>query len=138
MSDDLVKRLSLLADSIELGDKLRWGEDSAALREAKDRIEELEAQITAMKEGLTAVHMAGYMDGKKAAEDDLVQAAVAAALREVAALFKQDALDMRAEGDTLYWTAENDAKRILALITEDAQAALDRYVKQITRSERSE
>ena len=61
-------------------------------------------------------------------DDDLVQAAVAAALREAAALFKQDALDMRAEGNTLYWTAEDDAKRILAIITPDAQAALDRVV----------
>ena len=61
---------------------------------------------------------------------DLVQAAVAAALREAAALFEQDALDMRAEGNTLYWTAENDAKRILALIKPDAQAALDRLVKE--------
>ena len=59
---------------------------------------------------------------------DEVQAAVAAALREAAALFEQDALDMRAEENTLYWTAENDAKRILALITPDAQAALDRVV----------
>jgi hypothetical protein len=53
---------------------------------------------------------------------DLVQAAVAAALREAAALFEQDALDMRAEEKTLYWTS------ILALITPDAQAALDRVV----------
>ena len=49
MSDDLMKRLSLLADSIELGDKLRWGEDSAALREAKDSIEELEAKNKELK-----------------------------------------------------------------------------------------
>jgi hypothetical protein len=73
-----------------------------------DRIEELEAKL--------------------AQQDDLMQAAVAAALREAAALFEQDALDMRAEENPLYWTAENDAKRILAIITSDAQAALDRVV----------
>jgi outer membrane murein-binding lipoprotein Lpp len=38
------------------------------------RIEELEAQIAAMEEGLTAVHMAGYMDGRKAAEAKLSKA----------------------------------------------------------------
>jgi hypothetical protein len=55
-----------------------------------------------------------------------LEAQVEAALTEAAALFEQDALEMRAEEDALYWTAENDAKRILALITPDAQAALDR------------
>lgn len=56
MSNDLVKRLSLLADSIELGDKLRWGEDSAALRDAKDRIEELEAENRKLKIMLEELH----------------------------------------------------------------------------------
>lgn len=46
----------------------RWGEIKCP------RCEELEAQITAMEEGLTAVHMAGYMDGKKAAEAELAKA----------------------------------------------------------------
>jgi hypothetical protein len=39
--------------------------------EMLDRIKELEAQISAMEEGMTAVHMAGYMDGRKAAEATL-------------------------------------------------------------------
>jgi hypothetical protein len=75
-----------------------------------DRIEELEAKL--------------------AQQDDLVQAAVAAALREAAALMFDD----------LWITADNDreegydeglsaaANAILALITPDAQAALDRVV----------
>ena len=46
----------------------KWGEIKCP------RCEELEAQITAMEEGLTAVHMAGYMDGKKAAEAKLAKA----------------------------------------------------------------
>ena len=47
------------------------GDDLSALQA---RIKELEAQITAMEEGLTAVHMAGYMDGRKAAEAKLAKA----------------------------------------------------------------
>ena len=46
----------------------RWGEIKCP------RCEELEAQITAMEEGLTAVHMAGYIDGQKAAEAKLAKA----------------------------------------------------------------
>ena len=52
----------------EDGKMTRWGEIKCP------RCEELEAQITAMEEGLTAVHMAGYMDGKKAAEAKLAKA----------------------------------------------------------------
>ena len=44
------------------------------IKPLRDRIKELEAQIAAMEEGLTAVHMAGYMDGKKAAEAKLAKA----------------------------------------------------------------
>ena len=44
------------------------------IKPVRDRIKELEAQIAAMEEGLTAVHMAGYMDGKKAAEAKLAKA----------------------------------------------------------------
>lgn len=59
-------------------------------------------------------------------QSDEVQAAVAAALRE-AALIARASFD----GEIGY-------DEILDLITPDSQAALDRYVKQITRSERSE
>ena len=52
--------------------------------------------------------------------DDLVQAAVAAALREAAKKSRQ--------GDIIY--ADSAAEHILALIAPDAQAALDRYVKE--------
>ena len=127
----------------------RWGEIKC------QRCAELEAQITAMEEGLTAVHMAGYMDGQKAAEaklaqqDDLVQAAVAAALREAAELNGWWlGVNFAGEPDGTFCSVpphEDEqaekyvrASRILALITPDAQAALDRYVKQIIRSERSE
>ena len=55
--------------------------------------------------------------------DDLVQAAVAAALREAAKKCRQ--------GDIIY--ADSAAEHILALITPDAQAALDRAVAAALR-----
>ena len=75
MSDDLVERLQNprpLSMFLTRADQAKdWAEQMKA---AADRIEELEAQITAMEEGLTAVHMAGYMDGKKATEAKLAKA----------------------------------------------------------------
>lgn len=55
-----------------MSDGLRTPVRVMSVDEMADRIEELEAQITAMEEGLTAVHMAGYMDGQKAAEADAI------------------------------------------------------------------
>jgi len=55
--------------------------------------------------------------------DDLVQAAVAAALREAAKKCRQ--------GDIIY--ADSAADHILALIAPDAQAALDRVVAAALR-----
>jgi hypothetical protein len=57
-------------------------------------------------------------------QDDLVQAAVAAALREAASEVKRDADDDYISHGAAHWVAET----ILALITSDAQAALDRVV----------
>jgi len=64
----------------------KWGEINCP------RCEELEEQIAAMEEGLTAVHMAGYMDGRKAAEAKLAAA-------------QQNARPI--------WTAPRDGTRIL-------------------------
>ena len=57
--------------------------------------------------------------------DDLVQAAVAAALREAAAFVSQNSLNWRYSSP---WHGKDFGKEILALIPEDAQAALDRVV----------
>jgi uncharacterized membrane protein len=57
---------------------------------------------------------------------DLVQAAVAVALREAAGVLR-----LYAEpGVALDYSLTDEVTAILALITPDAQAALDRYVKE--------
>jgi hypothetical protein len=43
MSDDLVNRLTIKAGVMEMGEKIAWGSDTALMREAADRIEELQA-----------------------------------------------------------------------------------------------
>ena len=63
------------------------------------------------------------LEAKLAQQDDLVQAAVAAALREAAKKCRQ--------GDIIY--ADSAADHILALIAPDAQAALDRVVAAALR-----
>ena len=93
MSDDLVKQLGNMR--CEGIEEMCWA--------AADRIEELEAKL--------------------AQQDDLMQAAVAAALRKAA----------NRAGEAWTWTyADVSAvpcqEYILALITPDAQAALDRVV----------
>ena len=45
MSDDLVKRLTIKAGVMEMGEKIAWGSDTSLMREAADRIEELEAEL---------------------------------------------------------------------------------------------
>ena len=42
--DDLVKRLTITAGVMEMGEMIAWGSDTALMREAADRIEELEAE----------------------------------------------------------------------------------------------
>ena len=59
---------------------------------------------------------------KLAQQDDLVQAAVAAALREAVAAVKKDADNDDISQGAAQWVSDT----ILALITPDAQAALDR------------
>jgi hypothetical protein len=117
MSDDLVKRLKIMALDIEMLEKLAWGSDSALMREAAARIEELEAKL--------------------AQQDDLVQAAVAAALTEAAGVArlvrdtgdKAHALGIEENAAAYASAGEVIETRILALITPDAQAALDRVVE---------
>ena len=43
--DDLVKRLTITAGVMEMGEMIAWGSDTALMREAADRIEELEAKL---------------------------------------------------------------------------------------------
>lgn len=90
-----------------------------------DRIEKLEADRRKTYEALlkvTRIH--DEVEAKLAQQDDLVQAAVAAALTRAAE-------DVRQWG-SLYSGSEDVtdevANDILALITPDAQAALDRVV----------
>ena len=46
MSDnDLVKRLTIKAGVMEMGEKIAWGSDTSLMREAADRIEELEGKL---------------------------------------------------------------------------------------------
>ena len=45
MTDDLVKRLTIKAGVMEMGEKIAWGSDTSLMREAADRIEELEAKL---------------------------------------------------------------------------------------------
>jgi len=44
-TDDLVKRLTIKASVMEMGEKIAWGSDTSLMREAADRIEELEAKL---------------------------------------------------------------------------------------------
>lgn len=52
MSDDLVKRLTIKAGCIDMGEKIAWGSDTALMREAAERIEELEAKLAKAVEAL--------------------------------------------------------------------------------------
>jgi len=45
MSDDLVKRLTIKASIMEMGEQIAWGSDTSIMREASARIEELEANL---------------------------------------------------------------------------------------------
>lgn len=94
MSDDLMKRAR---EAWKTGDD--W-EAMVLLRPTANRIEELEAKL--------------------AQQDERVQAAVAAALREAA--------ECCTGSGTIAIDGPIAAKEILALITPDAQAALDRAV----------
>lgn len=43
--DDLVKRLTITAGVMEMGEMIAWGSDTALMREAAYRIEELETKL---------------------------------------------------------------------------------------------
>jgi nitric oxide reductase large subunit len=49
MSDDLVKRLTIKAGVMEMGEKIAWGSDTSLMREAADRIEALTEQLEAAR-----------------------------------------------------------------------------------------
>ena len=50
----LVNRLRIKAGVMEMGERIAWGSDTALMREAADRIEELEEVSAADKRGLHA------------------------------------------------------------------------------------
>ena len=56
MSDDLVKRLTIKAGCIEMCEKIEWGSDTAIMREAADRIEEMEAKLEKARAILDSVN----------------------------------------------------------------------------------
>jgi len=55
MSDDLVKRLTIKAGVMEMGEKIAWGSDTSLMHEAADRIEELEAKLAKAVEALEKI-----------------------------------------------------------------------------------
>ena len=119
MSDDLVKRLHSLHKQATVERShfyVGW-----CAKDAIDRIEEL-TELCALEyqRAWLLETQKNIAEEKLAQQDDLVQAAVAAALREAAKKCRQ--------GDIIY--ADSAADHILALIAPDAQAALDRYVKE--------
>jgi len=62
MSDDLVKRLTIKAGVMEMGEKIAWGSDTSLMREAADRIEELEEENARLRKdvsGAAAIILSG-------------------------------------------------------------------------------
>jgi hypothetical protein len=106
--DDLVRQLRDLGDHASFEPHMH--------HTAADRIEELSNCVA-------------VLEAKLAQQDDLVQAAVAAKLREAAEAAEDYHSDL---GDWLAKHGHSVSIRdyILAFITPDAQAALDRYVKE--------
>jgi hypothetical protein len=68
---DLVKRLTIKAGVMEMGEKIAWGSDTSLMREAADRIEELETEIKLLSEGVTNAHLRGAMDAHANRADDI-------------------------------------------------------------------
>jgi hypothetical protein len=71
MTDDLVKRLTIKAGVMEMGEKIAWGSDTSLMREAAKRIEELLAENKLLSEGVTIAHLRGAMDAHANRADDL-------------------------------------------------------------------
>ena len=115
------------------------GEKAGEVTDLRRRIEELEAklrksalqELSALGQASEAYQAQLAAEAKLAKQDDLVQAAVAAALREAAQAARLSISEREEwppkDGDVL---VDDCMAAILALIQEDAQAALDRYVKE--------
>ena len=81
MNDDLVKRLKIMARDIEMWEKLAWGSDSALMREAAARIEELSNCVAVLEAKLAKAVKAlkidpwfiGYGGWKKHVKDTLAE-----------------------------------------------------------------
>jgi hypothetical protein len=71
MTDDLVKRLTIKAGVMEMGEKIAWGSDTSLMREAAKRIEELLAENKLLSEGATIAHLRGAMDAHANRADDI-------------------------------------------------------------------
>ena len=114
MSDDLVEMARLAQHDERMATGALYGD-------LADRIEELSNCVA-------------VLEAKLAQQDDLVQAAVVAALREAVAAVKKDADNDDISQGAAQWVSDT----ILDLITPDAQAALDRVVSArfgVVRSE---
>jgi selenocysteine lyase/cysteine desulfurase len=57
MTDDLVKRLTIKAGVMEMGEKIAWGSDTSLMREAADRIKELERKLARGVEALKRIEL---------------------------------------------------------------------------------
>lgn len=57
--EELVKELRMVANMINLGEKIRWGQETALMDEAADALE-----------ALTEAHQAGYAEGYKQGKFD--------------------------------------------------------------------
>ena len=135
MSDDLVKRLHSLHKQATV-ERSHFYVGRCA-KDAIDRIEEL-TELCALEyqRAWLLETQKNIAEEKLAQQDDLVQAAVAAALREAVEIYRKLSEGSpvgAADGQTYhvrYVTNDEFARNILDLIPEGAQAALDRYVKE--------
>jgi chromosome segregation ATPase len=106
MSDDLVKRLTIKAGVMEMGEKIAWGSDTSLMREAADRIEAMTEQLEAAR--ADAKEAEGYAEGL---ERDLKTCCMAQTVMDntVAELERErDAL--KATYDDIYADAMSDAE----------------------------
>jgi hypothetical protein len=116
--DDLVRQLRDLGDHASFEPHMH--------HTAADRIGELEAKLTgAIAECERIGRLWHDAEAKLAQQDDLVQAAVAAALEKAVWQVRSSV-----PGHMLVCDTERICEAILALITPDAQAALDRVVAE--------
>ena len=55
MSKDLVERLRIKADMVLMCEKIKFGSDAAVMKEAAERIEQLETSLRAVMDDLTLI-----------------------------------------------------------------------------------